>query len=75
MKITNMAINSILKTIIIKKNFKNILTKIDKFKYLKVIINNEGRLEDKINKIIIKTGRLYNSIKSNFLNKKEMPKK
>jgi uncharacterized protein YukE len=50
------------------------LEQVDKFTYLGVIINKEGTLEDEINGRIAKTGRLYNSIKSNFLGKKEIPK-
>lgn len=48
------------------------LEQVKRFKYLGVIINSQGSMEDEINKRIAATGRLYNAIKTNFLGKKEM---
>ncbi|KAF2891628.1 hypothetical protein ILUMI_14545 [Ignelater luminosus] len=49
------------------------LEQIDKFKYLRVIISKEGKLQDKRNERIAKTGKLHNSIKNNLLSGKEVP--
>lgn len=43
------------------------------YKYLGVVINSKGNLEEEINERVAKTGRLFNSIKASFLGKKEVP--
>jgi len=44
------------------------------FKYLSGIINSQSTLEDEINVKIAKIGKLYNSIKTSFLSKIEIPR-
>lgn len=50
------------------------LEQVEKFKYLGVWIQENGKLDDEINERVGSTGRLFNSIKSSFLGKKEVPK-
>lgn len=48
---------------------------VHRFTSLGVLLNKGGTIEDKVNERIAKTGRPYNSIKCNFLCKKEIPKR
>lgn len=45
------------------------LEQVKSYKYLAVVINSKGNLEEEINERVAKTGRLFNSIKSSFLGK------
>ena len=48
------------------------LEQVKSYKYLGVVINRKGNLEEEINERVAKTGRLFNSIKSSLLGKKEI---
>jgi uncharacterized protein YabE (DUF348 family) len=68
------------KTMVIAKNGKKHNIKIGKqqieqvetFKYLGAQINQEGRIDEEINTRIASSSKLFNSIKSGFLNHKEI---
>jgi hypothetical protein len=42
---------------------------------LDTIIEESGKIDKEINQKIVKAGRLYNSLRTTFLGKKEIPKK
>jgi hypothetical protein len=68
------------KTMVIAKNAKKHNIKVGKqqteqvetFKYLGAQINQEGRINEEINTRIASSSKLFNSIKSGFLNHKEI---
>jgi hypothetical protein len=54
---------------------KQQIEQVETFKYLGVQINQEGRIDEKINTRIVSSSKLFNSIKSGFLNHKEITEK
>ncbi|XP_068082743.1 LINE-1 retrotransposable element ORF2 protein [Anabrus simplex] len=50
------------------------LEQVTKFKYLGSIISSDGKMEEEITERIGTAGRLFNAIRTNFLNKKEISK-
>lgn len=50
------------------------LEQVEKYKYLGVIMQEDGKIDSEIEQRIGATGRLYNAIRKTFLEKKEIPK-
>jgi hypothetical protein len=51
------------------------LEQVDNFKYLGVIINENGKIEEEINTRMLNAGKLYHAINKGFLGKKEISQK